>query len=63
MIIYKVIYTYEEKMRTNRLLWENALFLLILFCTIIYVTMNKPLRTYPGLFIGLLEKTLDFFGK
>ena len=50
-------------MRTNRLLWENALFLLILFCTIIYVTMNEPLRTYPGLFIDLLEKTLEFLGK
>jgi hypothetical protein len=50
-------------MRTNRLLWENALFLLIVFCTIIYVTMNVPLRTYPGLYIDLLEKTLEFLGK
>jgi hypothetical protein len=50
-------------MRINRHLEENILFSLILFSIIIYVIMNEPLRTYPGLYIDLLEKTFNFIGK
>ena len=50
-------------MKINRLLEENILFLLIIFSIIIYVILNEPLRTYPGLYIDLLEKTVNFIGK